>query len=108
MSKKYKLSDEFIGRVINIFQEAMISGTDALDLFRQMEIQPDSTDKNVLVMTDDYRKVVDRWHKQIEDDLKEREKKATCIQGTGSLDQKKSGLYLAQSETSMFTKKDGN
>ena len=78
---KFKMSDAIIGRVISIIQESFISGVDVLDLFRQMEMQPDSTDEHVLVLTDEYKAVVDKWHEEIEGMLREREAEAKA-QGT--------------------------
>lgn len=69
MANKFKFSDEIIGRFINIVQEAMISGTDVLDLFREMHVRPSDGDPNELVLTEEYTKKVDDWHKQIEQDL---------------------------------------
>jgi hypothetical protein len=88
MKKKllsYKLSDEFIARILMIVQEAMISGTDVLDLFRQMEIKPDAEDPHVVVLTDQYKETVDRWHNQIEEMLVARRDAHECdvIKGEG-------------------------
>lgn len=97
--KIYRMSDELLGRVLNVIQEAMISGTDVLDLFREMEMKPSDDDPHHLVLTDDYRAKIDAWHKDIEDILKKREQEFTeqhggLIVGTGDASAPSEGLYL--------------
>jgi hypothetical protein len=70
MSEKFKFSDAVLGRIINVLQESFLTGTDVLDLFRQMEMKPCDDDPHSLTLTEEYSKVVDEWHKQIEEDIK--------------------------------------
>ena len=63
--KVFKLSDEVLGRIINILQEAMISGVDILDLFRMMQLTQSEEDENELTLTDDYRESIKKWHNDI-------------------------------------------
>ena len=86
---EYRMSDMFIGRIISIIQEAMISGTDVLDLFREMQMQPADDDPHQLILTEEYTKKVDEWHKQIEETLVARKKE---------VDENQAGRVLIQGE----------
>lgn len=98
MKKDYRFSDQLLGRVLNVIQEAMISGVDVLDLFREMRVKPADGDPHELVLTEDYTKKVDEWHKQIErelqrrkEDLDNNQEGRVFITGTGGPDVKKIG-----------------
>jgi hypothetical protein len=60
MNNKYKLSDNVIGRIAQIIQESMLLGIDAVDLMRQIEIEPSGTD--TLELTSTYVKSVKDMH----------------------------------------------
>ena len=94
--KNYKFSDAIIGRILNVIQEAMLSGIDVLDLFRQMEVVPSPEDEHVLVLTPEYQKTVDRWHEEIEEDFKKRaERLGGALPGTGGSEVKAVGGVVA-------------
>lgn len=69
---KFRFSDQIIARILNVIQEAMIAGVDVLDLFRQMQMKPADGDPHELVLTDEYTKVVDKWHAEIVRELEKR------------------------------------
>jgi hypothetical protein len=59
---KYKLSDEVLGRIVQIIQEAMIVGLDCVDLMRMIELQSSADNESVLELCEDYRKRVEDMH----------------------------------------------
>ena len=58
--RTYKLCDTVLARVMQIVQEAMLTGTDCVDLMRVMELQ--ESDSGALVLTDDYKQLVKKEH----------------------------------------------
>ena len=79
--KVYKLSDEVLGRIINILQEAMISGVDILDLFRMMQLTQSDEDENELTLTSDYRDSIKKWHDEITKMLEKRQEQFSDSHG---------------------------
>lgn len=63
MSQKYTFSDEVWHRVVQIVQEAMIMGVDCVDLLRQIKVQTDPENGN-LVLTPEYVKQVNHMHEK--------------------------------------------
>lgn len=62
--KKYKLNDEVSARLVQIFQEALLTGVDGADLLRQVELtEGDVT--GTLVLTSDYKELVKKSHEQL-------------------------------------------
>ena len=93
MKKVLRMSDQLLGRIISIIQEAIITGTDVLDLFREMQMRPADDDPHQLILTEEYTKKVDEWHKQIEETLVSRKKEVdenqagrVLIQGAGDIE----------------------
>ena len=81
--KNLKLSDSTIGRIINILQESMIAKVDILDLMREMRLT--TTEEHELILTEEYVKKVDVWHKEIEAMLIKRQiDSGGMLQGTGN------------------------
>lgn len=68
----YKLSDQVSMRLIQIFQEAVITGVDGADLLRQVKVSVDPTNETQLVLDADYVKQVDEHHAKLLDDVKNR------------------------------------
>ena len=60
-----KFADSVFHRVVQIVQEAMLTGVDASDLLRQIRVVPDETDPHVLVLTADYQKQVKSMHEKL-------------------------------------------
>jgi hypothetical protein len=69
--EQYLISDEVWARVVQIVQEAMLTGTDCVDLLRQIRVEPTSppAPSGQLVLTEGYKKIVTEWHKQLLDDV---------------------------------------
>jgi len=62
---KFKLADSVSMRMIQIFQEAIMTGVDGADLLRQVELEPDLSDVNTLVMTEEYKALVKDSHEKL-------------------------------------------
>ncbi len=58
---EYKVSDSVWHRVVQIIQEAMITGVDCADLMRQIRLTT-SEDTTTLVLTQAYEKQVHEMH----------------------------------------------
>ena len=50
----YQLSDQIIAEVSRLLQIAILTGTDVVDNLRLLEVQEDSDQEGVLVLTDAY------------------------------------------------------
>ena len=57
-----KFKDMVWHRVVQIVQEAMLTGVDCADLLRQIRVVPDETDPHVLVLSPDYERQVKEMH----------------------------------------------
>lgn len=62
----YKLSDSVSMRLVQIFQEAIMTQVDGADLLRQVRLQLSETEGDVLVLTPDYVKLVKESHDKLE------------------------------------------
>ncbi len=62
MSDEFKFADSVWHRVVQIVQEAMLTGVDCADLLRQVRVVPDSTDDHTLVLSIDYERQVREMH----------------------------------------------
>lgn len=60
-----KFADSVWHRVVQIVQEAMLTGVDCADLLRQVRVVPDSSDPHVLVLSSDYQKQVKEMHEKM-------------------------------------------
>lgn len=58
--KKYKLSNEVIARIVQLVQEALMTGNDCLVYFQQMELTENKDDPTQVVLTEDYKSLVKR------------------------------------------------
>jgi len=63
---EFKFADNVSWRLVQIFQEAILTGVDGGDLLRQVRVQVDPSDPNVLVLTDEYVKQVKEMHNKLE------------------------------------------
>ena len=70
--KTYKLCDTVLARVMQIVQEAMLTGTDCVDLMRVMELQEGNSGN--LVLTDGYKQLVKKEHDDLIKLAEERQK----------------------------------
>ena len=50
----YQLSDQIIAEVSRLLQVAILTGTDVVDNLRLLEVQEDSSQEGILVLTDSY------------------------------------------------------
>lgn len=64
MTSQLKLADSVLHRFVQIIQEAMLTGTDCADHMRMVRLVPDSTDPNVLTLSDEYKAQVEEIHKK--------------------------------------------
>lgn len=63
---RFKLSDEVSARLVQIFQEAMLTGCDGADLLRQVElVAGESTNVTSLVLSESYKELVKKSHEQL-------------------------------------------
>jgi len=69
--KQLKFADNVWHRVVQIVQEAMLTGVDCSDLLRQVRVVPDETDDHVLVLSPDYQKQVREMHEKMLDQARE-------------------------------------
>jgi hypothetical protein len=60
-----KFADSVWHRVVQIVQEAMLTGVDCADLLRQIRVVPDASDPHVLVLSQDYQKQVKEMHEKM-------------------------------------------
>jgi len=65
MNSQMKFSDSVWHRVVQIVQEAMLTGVDCADLLRQVRVVPDQTDPHVLVLSSEYQKQVREMHEKL-------------------------------------------
>lgn len=72
-----KFADAVWHRVVQIVQEAMLTGVDCADLLRQIRVVPDETDDHVLVLSAEYQKQVREMHEKLL-------KQAHDLQATGA------------------------
>lgn len=63
---KFKLADSVSMRLVQIFQEAIMTGVDGADLLRQVELQPDEDDPSILVLSPEYKAQVAEMHAKLE------------------------------------------
>ena len=63
-SRPMHIDDHVIARFVQIFQEAMLAGHDAVDFFRQVELQFDEG-KQRLVLTPRYEQQVNDNHEEM-------------------------------------------
>jgi hypothetical protein len=67
----YKLSDSVSMRLVQIFQEAIMTGCDGADLLRQVRLQVSDKEFDTLVLTPEYVKLVKQSHDELEKRAKE-------------------------------------
>lgn len=60
-----KFADGVWHRVVQIVQEAMLTGVDCADLLRQVRVVPDETDSGTLILSIDYQKQVKEMHEKM-------------------------------------------
>ena len=67
---KFRLADSVSARLVQIFQEAVLTGVDGADLLRQVRLNVDESEPDVLVLSQEYRQQVKESHEKL---LKEAE-----------------------------------
>lgn len=60
-----KFADSVWHRVVQIVQEAMLTGVDCADLLRQVKVVEDPNDPNTLVLSGGYQKQVKEMHEKM-------------------------------------------
>lgn len=63
--KEMKFADSVWHRVVQIVQEAMLTGVDCSDLMRQVRVVPDEDDPHVLVLSGTYERQVKEMHDEM-------------------------------------------
>jgi len=61
----YRLADSVSARLVQIFQEAIMTGVDGADLLRQVRLVVDESDPDVLVLSPEYQKQVKESHEKL-------------------------------------------
>lgn len=61
---KFKLADSVLHRVVQIVQEAFLTGVDCADIMRQIELQ-ESSESGRLELTEDYKQMVKAQHESM-------------------------------------------
>jgi hypothetical protein len=51
--------------MVQIFQEALLTGCDGADLLRQVEVEPSAEDPSKLTLTAEYTKLVEKSHEEL-------------------------------------------
>jgi len=69
--KTSQFADSVWHRVVQIVQEAMLTGTDCADLLRQVRVVPDETDPHVLVLSPEYQAQVKAGHQRMLDQARD-------------------------------------
>ena len=67
----YKLADSVLHRIVQIVQEAMLTGTDCSDYFRQIDLVPDESSTGYLVLTTEYKQHVKDSHAKLLEQVEE-------------------------------------
>lgn len=89
---KYKLDDSVLHRIVQIVQEAFLTGTDCADIMRQIELEDRGglmIGHPTLVLTEDYKQMVKRQHEEMLKFAEEQTKKKgeeTHDRGFGAFD----------------------
>lgn len=65
MSQEFKLADSVLHRVVQIVQEAMLTGVDASDIMRQIRLVHDTDDQAVAVLSPTYQTMVKEHHDKL-------------------------------------------
>lgn len=73
----YKISDEVWHRVVQIIQEAMLTGVDCADLLRQVRLTQENDD--TLTLTEDYRQQVARTHEKYLSEIEGKKNQTTIL-----------------------------
>jgi len=63
---EFKFADNVSMRMVQIFQEAIMTGVDGADLLRQVRLVTDPSDPSVLVLSDDYQCQVKESYEKLE------------------------------------------
>jgi len=65
MAQELKFADSIWHRVVQIVQEAMLTGVDCSDLLRQIRVEHDEEDASTLVLTLEYQRQVRSMHEKL-------------------------------------------
>jgi hypothetical protein len=69
----FKFSDEVIAQVARLVQLAIITGTDIVDNLRMLSVTQSESDKEILVLTDEYRQIAESQITKLMSELEESE-----------------------------------
>jgi hypothetical protein len=71
----YKLTDNVIARIAQIVQEGMLTGTDVVDLMRQIIVK--TTEEGSVDLTDEYMASIRQHHENLVKQAKELQRKSS-------------------------------
>lgn len=66
----YGLSMQTVVRIVQILQEAIITGTDISDLLSDMRVMVSKEDKDKLDISPEYMERVEKWHEELIENAK--------------------------------------
>jgi hypothetical protein len=75
----YKISDSVWHRVVQIIQEAMLTGVDCADLLRQVRVQVDTSSSDCLVLSEAYQKQVEEMHAKYLAEIQQKKSESSNI-----------------------------
>jgi len=65
MKSEFRLDDKVLMRFVQIFQEGMLLGVDCADIMRQIRLEVDPDNGDVLVLTSAYKEMVKDQHEKL-------------------------------------------
>tara|TARA_Y100000310_G_C20667989_1_gene808675 strand:+ start:1584 stop:1841 length:258 start_codon:yes stop_codon:yes gene_type:complete len=82
----FKLSDNVLRRIVQIMQEGFLTGTDISDHMRMMRLEEDAQNPEYLILTDEYKSLVDKQHEHMLEEVEELKVAAAESKPTISVD----------------------
>ena len=82
----FKLSDHVLRRIVQIMQEGFLTGTDISDHMRMMRLEEDAQNSEYLILTDEYKSLVDKQHEHMLEEVEELKVAAAESKPTISVD----------------------
>jgi len=70
-TKVFKLDDSVLRRIVQIVQEGFLMGTDVSDGMRMLRLSGSEKDESVLVLTEEYSKMIADQHDRLVEEVEE-------------------------------------
>lgn len=77
MKPEFTISDDVWRRVVQVVQEAMLTGLDCVDYFRQIRVEQSEENSSELVLTSGYKQMVREHHKKLLDEAEAIKQRST-------------------------------